>query len=63
MHQYFTRRYGFKILALGFSSLTAAIGLPALCLVRSSIGPVSLASHPRMPGEAVEVGPGDMKKI
>ncbi|MFP5392657.1 MAG: pseudouridine synthase, partial [Gammaproteobacteria bacterium] len=35
--------------------MTAAVGLPTLRLVRSSIGPFSLASHPLMPGEFVEV--------
>jgi 23S rRNA pseudouridine2457 synthase len=44
--------------------MTAAVGLPTLRLVRSSIGPFSLASHPLMPGEWMEVaaaavgGPG-----
>lgn len=35
--------------------MTAAVGLPTLRLVRSSIGPFSLATHPLMPGEYVEV--------
>ena len=35
--------------------MTAAVGLPTLRLVRSSIGPFSLATHPLMPGEWVEV--------
>lgn len=35
--------------------MTAAVGLPTLRLVRSSIGPFSLASHPLMPGECMEV--------
>lgn len=35
--------------------MTAAVGLPTLRLVRSTIGPFSLASHPLMPGEFVEV--------
>jgi 23S rRNA pseudouridine2457 synthase len=35
--------------------MTAAVGLPTLRLVRSGIGPFSLASHPLMPGEFVEV--------
>lgn len=35
--------------------MTAAVGLPTLRLVRSSIGPFSLASHPLMPGESMEV--------
>ena len=35
--------------------MTAAVGLPTLRLVRSSIGPFSLSTHPLMPGEYVEV--------
>lgn len=35
--------------------MTAAVGLPTLRLVRSSIGPFSLATHPLMPGEFMEV--------
>jgi 23S rRNA pseudouridine2457 synthase len=35
--------------------MTAAVGLPTLRLVRSSIGPFSLATHPLMPGESVQV--------
>jgi 23S rRNA pseudouridine2457 synthase len=35
--------------------MTAAVGLPTLRLVRSSIGPFSLASHPLMPGDWTEV--------
>lgn len=35
--------------------MTAAVGFPTLRLVRSSIGPFSLASHPLMPGESMEV--------
>jgi 23S rRNA pseudouridine2457 synthase len=35
--------------------MTAAVGLPTLRLVRSGIGPFSLATHPLMPGEFVEV--------
>ncbi|WP_317204281.1 pseudouridine synthase [Janthinobacterium sp.] len=35
--------------------MTAAVGLPTLRLVRSAIGPFSLASHPLMPGEWREV--------
>ena len=31
------------------------VGLPTLRLVRSSIGPFSLATHPLMPGEFMEV--------
>lgn len=37
--------------------MTAAVGLPTLRLVRSAIGPFSLASHPLMPGEWREVSP------
>ncbi|MET3134253.1 23S rRNA pseudouridine2457 synthase [Oxalobacteraceae bacterium GrIS 1.11] len=32
--------------------MTAAVGLPTLRLVRSAIGPFSLASHPLLPGES-----------
>ena len=35
--------------------MTAAAGLPTLRLVRSAIGPFSLASHPLLPGEWREV--------
>ncbi|MGI4847329.1 MAG: pseudouridine synthase [Janthinobacterium lividum] len=35
--------------------MTAAVGLPTLRLVRNSIGPFSLASHPLLPGEWMEV--------
>jgi 23S rRNA pseudouridine2457 synthase len=35
--------------------MTAAVGLPTLRLVRSSIGPFSLETHPLMPGEFMEV--------
>jgi 23S rRNA pseudouridine2457 synthase len=35
--------------------MTAAVGLPTLRLVRTSIGPFSLESHPLMPGESMEV--------
>ena len=35
--------------------MTAAVGLPTLRLVRSSIGPFSLSSHPLLPGEWCEV--------
>lgn len=31
--------------------MTAAVGLPTLRLVRSAIGPLSLATHPLLPGE------------
>lgn len=36
--------------------MTAAVGLPTLRLVRSAIGPLSLASHPLLPGEWREIG-------
>ncbi|MES2016622.1 MAG: pseudouridine synthase [Pseudomonadota bacterium] len=42
--------------------MTAAVGLPTLRLVRSSIGPFSLATHPLMPGQFMEVPAGDIKK-
>ncbi len=35
--------------------MTAAVGLPTLRLVRSAIGPFSLATHPLLPGESREV--------
>jgi len=37
--------------------MTAAVGLPTLRLVRSAIGAVSLATHPLMPGEWIEIDP------
>lgn len=37
--------------------MTAAVGLPTLRLVRWSIGPISLASHPLLPGEWLELHP------
>jgi 23S rRNA pseudouridine2457 synthase len=40
--------------------MTAAVGLPTLRLVRSSIGPFSLATHPLMPGEWMEVAATDV---
>jgi 23S rRNA pseudouridine2457 synthase len=40
--------------------MTAAVGLPTLRLVRSAIGPVSLASHPLMPGEWRELSPSEL---
>lgn len=40
--------------------MTAAVGLPTLRLVRSSIGPFSLATHPLMPGEWMEVPAADV---
>ena len=42
--------------------MTAAVGLPTLRLVRSSIGPFSLATHPLMPGEYMEVPAEGVKK-
>ncbi|MGV7210648.1 pseudouridine synthase [Oxalobacteraceae bacterium A2-2] len=41
--------------------MTAAVGLPTLRLVRSSIGAISLASHPLMPGEWMEVAPSELR--
>jgi 23S rRNA pseudouridine2457 synthase len=41
--------------------MTAAIGHPTLRLVRSAIGAISLASHPLMPGEWMEVSPDDLR--
>ncbi|MBI3712718.1 MAG: pseudouridine synthase [Burkholderiales bacterium] len=35
--------------------MTAAVGLPTLRLIRSTIGEYSLATHPLMPGEWVEI--------
>jgi 23S rRNA pseudouridine2457 synthase len=37
--------------------MTAAVGLPTLRLVRQSIGPISLATHPLLPGEWCEIDP------
>jgi 23S rRNA pseudouridine2457 synthase len=42
--------------------MTAAVGLPTLRLVRSAIGPFSLASHPLMPGEWREVSPDELQQ-
>jgi 23S rRNA pseudouridine2457 synthase len=36
--------------------MTAAVGLPTLRLVRSAIGPLSLATQPLLPGEWRELG-------
>lgn len=41
--------------------MTAAVGLPTLRLVRSAIGAVSLATHPLMPGEWIEIDPAELK--
>jgi 23S rRNA pseudouridine2457 synthase len=41
--------------------MTAAVGLPTLRLVRSAIGAVSLASHPLMPGEWIEIDAAELK--
>ena len=43
--------------------MTAAVGLPTLRLVRSSIGPFSLATHPLMPGESMEVPATGLVKV
>nr|WP_315261374.1 pseudouridine synthase [uncultured Duganella sp.] len=40
--------------------MTAAVGLPTLRLIRSAIGGISLATHPLMPGEWMEVSPKDL---
>ncbi len=42
--------------------MTAAVGLPTLRLVRQSLGPFSLATHPLLPGEWREVDPSDWLK-
>jgi 23S rRNA pseudouridine2457 synthase len=42
--------------------MTAAVGLPTLRLVRSAIGPFSLASHPLMPGEWREVSADELRQ-
>jgi len=39
--------------------MTAAVGLPTLRLVRQSIGPLSLATHPLQPGEWCVVDPAE----
>ena len=43
--------------------MTAAAGLPTLRLVRSGIGPFSLATHPLMPGEYMEVDAQGLRKV
>ncbi|SDH37294.1 MULTISPECIES: pseudouridine synthase [unclassified Duganella] len=40
--------------------MTAAVGLPTLRLIRTAIGGISLATHPLMPGEWMEVSPKDL---
>ena len=40
--------------------MTAKVGLPTLRLVRSAIGAFSLASHPLLPGESIDVTPGKL---
>ncbi|MBI1892167.1 MAG: pseudouridine synthase [Burkholderiales bacterium] len=42
--------------------MTAAVGLPTLRLVRISIGPFTLATHPLLPGEWREVDPEEFKR-
>jgi 23S rRNA pseudouridine2457 synthase len=42
--------------------MTAAVGLPTLRLIRSAIGPFSLATHPLWPGEWREVSPGELEQ-
>ena len=41
--------------------MTAAVGLPTLRLVRTSVGGISLATHPLLPGEWMEVSSKDLK--
>lgn len=41
--------------------MTAAVGLPTLRLLRTAIGGISLATHPLLPGEWMEVSPKDLK--
>lgn len=41
--------------------MTAAVGLPTLRLIRISIGPFSLATHPLLPGEWRTVSEADMR--
>jgi 23S rRNA pseudouridine2457 synthase len=42
--------------------MTAAVGLPTLRLVRITIGPFSLATHPVLPGEWREVDPLELER-
>jgi 23S rRNA pseudouridine2457 synthase len=41
--------------------MTAAVGLPTLRLVRTAIGPISLASHPLLPGEWRELSSSEWR--
>lgn len=41
--------------------MTAAVGLPTLRLLRTAIGGISLAPHPLLPGEWMEVSSKDLK--
>ena len=41
--------------------MTAAVGLPTLRLLRTAIGGISLATHPLLPGEWMEVSSKDLK--
>jgi 23S rRNA pseudouridine2457 synthase len=41
--------------------MTAAVGLPTLRLVRTSVGPFSLETHPLWPGDWREVSPAELK--
>ena len=43
--------------------MTAAVGLPTLRLIRSGIGPFSLATYPLMPGEWRDVGEDAWHKV
>jgi 23S rRNA pseudouridine2457 synthase len=43
--------------------MTAAVGLPTLRLVRQSIGPISLATHPLLPGEWCEIDPAEWPSV
>jgi 23S rRNA pseudouridine2457 synthase len=40
--------------------MTAAVALPTLRLIRIAIGPFSLATHPLLPGESVQVSPNGL---
>lgn len=39
--------------------MTAAVGLPTLRLVRQAIGPLTLATHPLLPGEWRDIDPAE----